>query len=103
MRPSFAHGPSPMIVGVIRQRHPREAIAEMKNGEMRGARGFDLHLDALDEEFRTVEHIKSIVDSTPLPILALTYNNGYYEKLQMNEDERTSLLMMAADALFFAY
>ncbi len=98
MRPSFAHGPSPMIVGVIRQRNPREVIAEMKNGEMAGARGFDLHLDALDAEFRNVESIKTIVDSTRLPILALTYNNGYYEKLTMDEDERTSLLMTAVDA-----
>lgn len=98
MRTSFAFGPSPMIVGVIRQRTPREAIAEIKNGETRGARGFDLHLDALDEEFRNVESIKTIVDSTDKPILALNYNNGYYKYLGMSEEERTDLLMMAVDA-----
>ncbi len=98
MRPSFAYGPSPMIVGVIRQRTARDAIAEIKNGEARGARGFDLHLDALDEEFRNVESIKQIVDSTDKPVLALTYNNGYYKCLDMDEDERTALLMTAVDA-----
>ena len=35
MRPSFAFGPSPMIVGVIKQRTVKDAIAEIKNGEVR--------------------------------------------------------------------
>lgn len=98
MRPSFAFGPSPMIVGVIKQRTVKDAIAEIKNGEVRGARGFDLHLATLDEEFRNVESIKQIVDSTDKPILALNYNNGYFGDLGMNEQERTALLMTAVDA-----
>lgn len=98
MRPSFAYGPSPMIVGVIKQRTVRDAIAEIKNGETRGARGFDLHLATLDEEFRNVESIKQIVDATDKPILALHYNNGYFGDLGMNEEERTALLMAAVDA-----
>ena len=98
MRPSFAFGPSPMIVGVIKQRTVRDAIAEIKNGEMRGARGFDLHLAVLDEEFRNVESIKQIVDATDKPILALNYNNGYFGDLGMNEEERTALLMEAVEA-----
>ena len=98
MRPSFAYGPSPMIVGVIKQRTVRDAIAEIKNGETRGARGFDLHLATLDEEFRNVESIKQIVEATDKPILALHYNNGYFGDLGMNEEERTALLMAAVDA-----
>ena len=98
MRPSFAYGPSPMIVGVIKQRTVRDAIAEIKNGEINGARGFDLHLATLDEEFRNVDSIKQIIESTDKPILALNYNNGFFGDLGMNEEERTSLLMMAVDA-----
>lgn len=98
MRPSFAFSHSPMPVGVIRERNVKDAIAYIKNSEAIGAKGFDLHLDALDEEFRTAEEIKKIVDATDFPILALTYNNGYFGPLDMNEDERTSLLMTAAEA-----
>ena len=98
MRPSFAFGPSPMIVGVIKQRTVKDAIAEIKNGEINGARGFDLHLATLDEEFRNVESIKQIIECTDKPILALTYNNGFFGDLGMNEEERTALLMMAVDA-----
>ncbi len=98
MRPSFAFGPSPMIVGVIKQRTVRDAIAEIKNGEVRGARGFDLHLATLDEEFRNVESISQIVNATDKPILALNYNNGFFGDLGMNEEERTALLMAAVDA-----
>lgn len=98
MRPSFAFGPSPMIVGVIKERNPIQSMAEMKMGEINGARGFDLHLATLDEEFRNVESIKQIVESTEKPILALNYNNGYFGPLDMSEEERTGLLMMAVDA-----
>ncbi len=98
MRPSFAFGPSPMIVGVIKQRTVRDAIAEIKNGEVRGARGFDLHLATLDEEFRNVESISQIVKATDKPILALNYNNGFFGDLGMDEEERTALLMTAVDA-----
>lgn len=99
MRPSFAYGPSPMIVGVIRQRTVRDAIAEMKNGEVSGARGFDLHLDALDPAFRTLESIREIVNATDKPILALNYNTGYdYTPLNMTEAQRTDLLLLAAEA-----
>lgn len=97
-RPSFAYGPSPMIVGVIKQRTPKEAIAEIKNGEVNGARGFDLHLACLDEEYRNVESIRQIVNATDKPILALNYNNGYFGNLNMTEEERTGLLMAAVDA-----
>ncbi len=98
-RTSFAHGPAPMIVGVIRQRTPRAAIADIKNGEIKGARGFDLHLDALDEEFRNETSIRSIVESTDRPILALNYRNGYDGAyLAMTEEQRVETLMTAVDA-----
>lgn len=97
-RTSFAHGPAPMIVGVIRQRTPRAAIAEIKNGEVSGARGFDLHLDALDEEFRDEKSIRSIVESTDRPILALNYKNGYDGPLTMTEEQRVETLMTAVEA-----
>jgi len=96
MRPSFAFGVSPMIVGVIRERTPRDAIAEIKNGEVNGARGFDLHLDALDAEYRTKDAIAQIVQATDKPILALNYNNGYYGALNDPEEVRIDLLRTAA-------
>lgn len=98
MRPSFAHGPSPMIVGVIKQYTVIDAIAEIKNGEANGARGFDLHLDALKPEFRNVESISRIINCTDKPILALNYNKEYNGVKPMSEEERLALLMTAVDA-----
>ena len=99
MRKSFASLPAPVYAAVIREKTPVQAICAIKNAEMNGATAFDLHLSCLEEQYRTVAHIKTIVDCTTKPILGLNYNitvdrGGY----TCSEDERIALLMMEVEA-----
>ena len=99
MRKSFASLPAPVYAAVIREKTPVQAICAIKNAEMNGATAFDLHLSCLEEQYRTVAHIKSIVDCTTKPMLGLNYNitvdrGGY----TCSEDERIALLMTAVEA-----
>lgn len=99
MRKSFTNVNTPMLAGVIKERNPANAIAQIKNCEYHGATGIDLHLSCFDDEFKTVDSIKTIVNSSRLPILALNYNlsydKGFYES---TEEERTDLLLKAIEA-----
>ena len=99
MRKSFASLSAPVYAAVIREKTPVQAICAIKNAEINGATAFDLHLSCLEEEFRTVEHIKSIVNCTEKPMLGLNYNitvdkGGY----ACSEEERIELLMKAVEA-----
>lgn len=99
MRKSFVNNPKPILAAVIRERTPRDAIAEIKNYALHGARGADLHLSCLDEEYRNVESIAQIVEQSSLPILGLNYNqNPDWSIIETSEEERVALLMMAIDA-----
>ena len=88
-----------MLAGVIKERTPSTASAQIRNCEYHGATGIDLHLSCLDDEFKTTEHIKFIVDSSRVPVLALNYNlsyeKGFYED---TEENRTDLLFKAVEA-----
>lgn len=99
MRKSFASLPAPVYAAVIREKTPTQAIFAIKNAEINGAKAFDLHLSCLEEQYRTVENIKSIVECTNKPMLGLNYNitvdKGGYE---CSEEDRIALLMMAVDA-----
>lgn len=99
MRKSFANVNTPMLAGVIKERTSANAIAQIKNCEYHGATGIDLHLSCFDDEFKTVDSIKTIVNSSRLPILALNYNlsydKGFYES---TEEDRTDLLLKAIEA-----
>jgi hypothetical protein len=98
-RKSFASNPAPVLAGVIRERTPREAIATIKNYALHGANGADLHLSCLDDEYKNVESIGTIIKQAPLPILGLNYNEGLDWKINdTSEEERVALLMMAIDA-----
>lgn len=99
MRKSFAQLPAPVYAAVIREKTPTQAICAIKNAEMNGATAFDLHLSCLEEQYRTVAHIKSIVVCTQKPMLGLNYNitvdkGGY----TCSEEERIALLMTAVEA-----
>lgn len=100
MRKSFVNVKQPMIAGVIKENTPRTAIAEIKNSIYQGASGIDLHLSCLAEQYRTEEHIHSIINASKLPVLALNYNVSYEDAsiYEATEEERTNLLMMAIDA-----
>lgn len=99
MRKSFAKIPAPVLAGVIKERTPKTALAQIRNSEYHGATGIDLHLSCLDTEFKTVEGIRTVVNGARLSILALNYNlsydSGFYEA---TEEDRTALLLKAAEA-----
>lgn len=99
MRKSFAKVSSPMLAGVIKERTPGNARAQIRNSEYHGATGIDLHLSCFEPEFRNAESIKTIVDSARVPVLALNYNlsydKGFYED---DEESRTNLLLEAIKA-----
>ena len=99
MRKSFVANKAPVLAAVIRERTPRDAIAEIKNYAIHGAHGADLHLSCLDEQYRNVESIAQIVNQSPLPILGLNYNqNPEWVVTETSEEERVALLMMSIDA-----
>ena len=99
MRKSFANQPSPLVVNVVRERTVRDAIAKIRNGEYAGAKGIDLHLSCLNDEYKNTESIKMIVDSTHLPILSLNYNQTYEcEGFETDEETRVDLLLKSAEA-----
>ena len=99
MRKSFVNNPKPILAAVIRERTPREAIAEIKNYALHGAHGADLHLSCLEEQYRNVESISEIVKQSPLPILGLNYNqNPDWTVTETTEEERIGLLMMSIEA-----
>lgn len=99
MKKSFAHLEPPVLAAVIKEKTPAAAIAAIRAAEEHGAMAFDLHLSCLDEEYQTVEQIKSIVDATEKPMLGLNYNvkvdTGIYE---CSEEDRIALLWKAAEA-----
>jgi len=99
MRASFAHAPSPVAASVIREKTIKEAIGAIRNSEYAGAKAIDLHLSCLDEEYKNTESIKTVMDATRLPILALNYNQNYdYSGFEDSEKHRLALLEMGAAA-----
>lgn len=88
-----------MVIGVIRQRTMRAAIADIKNCEMHGADGVDLHLSCLDDEFKNVESLRQIIQNTKVPMLGLNYSQTYdNQPIDEDDDARISLLLKAVDA-----
>lgn len=99
MRKSFVNTPAPMIAGVIKEKNVKDAIAQIRNSQYHGATGIDLHLSCLDDEFKTVGSIRSIINSSKLPILALNYNLSYDKGIyESTEEERTGLILKAIEA-----
>ncbi len=99
MRKSFAKVKSPMLAGVVKEKTPETAISEILNYYQLGATGIDLHLSCLADEYKNVESIKRIVDVSPLPILALNYNQSYEGPFYEADDEsKTDLLLKGIEA-----
>ncbi len=96
---SFANAPSPLLAAVVRERSVKAACATIRNCEYHGATAIDLHLSCLDDEFKNVESIKTILDAARLPVMALNYNHDIeYNTYPATEEEKVALLMMAVDA-----
>ena len=89
--------PAPAVAGVVRERNVAAAIAQIKNCRHQGADMIDLHLSCLEDQ--SVEALRKIIESTPLPILALNYNNNWDRTSQnLSEEERVGSLLTAVEA-----
>lgn len=92
---SFTKQESPLLVGVVREKTERAAIAAIRNCEYHGATGIDLHLSCLEREFQTEECFARIISQTRLPIMALNYNQTYdYQQFDTDEESRIEMLKM---------
>lgn len=88
---------SPTLAGVVREKSVKAAIAEIKNCTYDGATMIDLHLSCLED--RSTDALKSIIDSSKLPILALNYNRTFdWQDANYSEDERVESLLSAVEA-----
>ena len=88
---------SPALAGVVREQTAGAAIAQIKNCQYDGADMIDLHMSCL--ESMDVDYLKSIIQSSPLPVLALNYNGAYtWEDCRFSEDTRVQSFLNAVHA-----
>ena len=88
---------SPALAGVVREQTAGAAIAQIKNCQYDGADMIDLHMSCL--ESMDVDYLKSIIQSSPLPVLALNYNGAYtWEGCGFSEDTRVQSFLNAVHA-----
>lgn len=96
---SFAHQPSPVLVGVVRRESASEAIADIRNCETHGANVIDLHLSHLDARYQTVEALSKVIAHAKTPVMVLHYNmrcDG--SPVRCTEEERVALLLRGLEA-----
>ena len=95
----FSASNTPLLAGVVKERTPEEAIKKIRYFEENGATALDLHLSCLDDEYKTAEQIKRIVDCTNLPMLGLNYSRRYdWTEIEESEEERAELLLKSVEA-----
>lgn len=88
---------APALAGVVREKTARAAIAEIKNCYLHGAQMIDLHLSCLED--RSEESLRSIIGSSPLPVLALNYAGAYnWSPVPFTEEEREALFLTSVRA-----
>ena len=99
MSKRFSNSNVPLLAGVVKERTPKDALEKIRYFEQQGATAIDLHLSCLDDEYKTVESIKQIVDGTPLPMLGLNYSRRYdWTEIEESEEERAELLFKSVEA-----
>ena len=87
--------PAPVIAGVVKEKTVQGVLAEIKNCMYDGAGMIDLHMSCLENT--DDESLKQIFSSSPLPILALNYNQKYnFDYAGFTEEERVELFLRAA-------
>ncbi|MBQ7335109.1 MAG: type I 3-dehydroquinate dehydratase [Clostridia bacterium] len=97
MNPKPSKLPSPAIAGVVREKSTRSAIAEIKNCLSDGATMIDLHLSCLENT--DVETLKTVIQSSTLPVLALNYNATYsWGDAGFSEEARVESFLRAVRA-----
>ncbi len=89
--------PSPVLAGVVKEKTPKAAIAEITNCLYDGAGMIDLHMSCLENT--DTETLRTIFSASKLPVLALNYNVDYYsESRGYTEEERVDMFRRAVDA-----
>ena len=79
------------MAGVIREKTPASAAAEIKNCVYDGADMIDLHMSCL--ESTDTDALKPIISASILPVLALNYNKKYdWSDCGLSEDERVNII-----------
>lgn len=78
------------IVSSLRVRTPSEAIYDIEDGEKQGAQGFLLHVELMDERYRTAESIEKIVKAATKPVMILNYRTA-----ENSDDEELNALKLA--------
>jgi len=88
---------APAVAGCVRERTVKAAIAEVKNCYYSGADMIDLHMSCLEDS--SVEALKKIIAASPLPVLALNYDQYYdWSRIHLTEEERIDSFMRAIEA-----
>lgn len=88
---------APAVAGCVRAQTRLGAIAEIKNCYYDGADMIDLHLSCLDAT--DTETLRSIIQSTPLPVLAMNYDQNFDRtRKHQTEEERVASLLRAIEA-----
>jgi len=88
---------APALAGVVKEKNIRSAIAGIRNCFYDGATMIDLHLSCLEDT--GTEALKTIIDSTKLPVLALNYNNTYEgADAKYSEQMRAESFLRAVEA-----
>ena len=87
---------SPLLVGVVTEKTPEAAIAEIQNCTYNGAQMIDLHLSCLEDTDDA--RLKRLFDLSRLPVLAVNYDLTY-ERQPRNytEEQRTGMLLKAVE------
>lgn len=79
------------MAGVIREKTPASAAAEIKNCVYDGADMIDLHMSCLENT--DTDALKPIISASILPVLALNYNKKYdWSDCGLSEDERVNII-----------
>ena len=89
--------PAPAVAGCVRERTVKAAIAEIKNCYYDGADMIDLHMSCLEDT--SVEALKKIIAASPLPVLALNYDQRYdWTRIGQTEEARIESFLRAIEA-----
>ena len=88
---------APALAGVIREKTAASAIAEIKNCMYDGADMIDLHMSCFENT--ETNTLKSIINASKLPVIALNYNKKYdWSDCGFSEEERVKSFLDAVSA-----
>jgi len=96
MKKTLSDLSAPVLAGVVKESSVASAKSEIQNCIYDGAGMIDLHLPQLEDH--GVDALKSIIDFSRLPILALNYRSYDWEDQAAAEEDRVASLLRAVEA-----